>query len=324
MEVFSLGIDISKSKFDVALLLDGGKLHHRVFPNTPAGHQQLAAWLSKQKAHSVHACMEATGTYGEALAAYLHCAGHLVSVVNPAIIKAFASTEMSRTKTDKADASLIARYCQKLKPAAWTPPPPEIGELQALVRRLEALLEMMQQERNRLEAGIQSASVKEGLEQHITNLDSQITHTRSLIRDHIDQNPTLKQQRDLLTSIPGIGEATAAKLMAEIVDINHYRSARQVAAFAGLAPKHKESGSSVRGKPRLCKVGTARLRKALYFPAIVATQHNPIIKAVSERLRERGKCPMLIIGAAMRKLIHIAYGVLKSGKPFDPDYGKTA
>jgi transposase len=125
-------------------------------------------------------------------------------------------------------------------------------------------------------------------------------------------------------TIPCIGEATAAKLLAEIVDINHYSSARQVAAFAGLVPKHRELGPSVRGKPRLCKVGTARLRKALYFPAILATQHNPVIKAVSERLRERGKCPMLIIGAAMRKLIHIAYGVLKSGKPFDPDYGKTA
>jgi len=324
MDLFPLGIDISRSKFDVALLLDNGKLHHRVFLNTAAGYQQLSAWLSKQKALSIHACMEATGTYGEALAAYLHSAGHLVSVVNPAIIKAFASTEMSRTKTDKTDAGLIARYCQKHQPPAWSPPPPEISELQALARRLEALLEMLQQERNRLSAGIQSASVREGVEQHIDYLDGQISHTQSLIRGHIDQYPSLKQQRDLLTSIPGIGEATAAKLLAEIVDINHYSSARQVAAFAGLVPRHRESGSSVRGKPRLCKVGTARLRKALYFPAIVATQHNPIIRAVSERLRERGKCPMLIVGAAMRKLIHIVYGVLKSGRPFDPDYGKTA
>jgi transposase len=97
-----------------------------------------------------------------------------------------------------------------------------------------------------------------------------------------------------------------------------------VAAFAGLVPKHKESGTAVRGRPRLCKVGTARLRKAFYFPAIVATKHNPLIKALSERLRERGKCPMVIIGAAMRKLIHIAYGVLKSGKPFDPLQAKSA
>ena len=268
--------------------------------------------------------MEATGTYGEALAGYLHQAGHLISVVNPAVIKAFASTELSRTKTDKRDASLIARYCQKHRPAAWTPPPPEISELQALVRRLEALLEMLQQERNRLSAGIQSATVKASVEQHIAYLDEQVTHTQSLIKGHIDQNPTLRQRRELLTSIPGIGETTAAKLLAEIVDINHYQSARQVAAFAGLVPKHKESGSSVRGKPRLCKVGAARLRKAMYLPAIVATRHNPIIKAMSERLREAGKCPMVVIGAAMRKLIHIAFGVLKSGKPFDPHYGKTA
>jgi transposase len=112
---------------------------------------------------------------------------------------------------------------------------------------------------------------------------------------------------------------TASKLLAEIVDINLYSSARQVAAFAGLVPSHNRSGGSVRGRPKLCKIGTARLRKALYFPAIVATQHNPVIKRMSERLRERGKCPMLIIGAAMRRLIHIAYGVLKSGKPFDPN-----
>jgi len=324
MNLFPLGIDISKAKFDAALLRDEGKLRHKVFPNTEAGFQQLSVWLSKHGALPVHACLEATGAYGDALASYLHQAGHLVSVVNPAIIKAFASTEMSRTKTDKADASLIARYCQKHKPAVWTPPPPEISELQALVRRLEALLDMLQQERNRLAAGIQSPSVKESVEQHIGYLNEQITRTQSLIKDHIDLNPTLRHRRDLLTSIPGIGDTTAAKMLAEIVDITHYQSARQVAAFAGLVPKHRESGSSVRGKPRMCKVGAARLRKAMYFPAIVATQHNPIIKALSERLREAGKCPMVIIGAAMRKLIHIAYGVLRSGKPFDPHYGKTA
>jgi transposase len=319
-----LGIDVSKAKFDAALLGEAGKLRHRVFPNTEAGYAQLSAWLAKHQAGSVHACLEATGSYGEALAAYLHAAGHLVSVVNPAIIKAFAATEMSRTKTDKTDAGLIARYCLKHQPPAWAPPPPELSELQALVRRLEALLEMRQQERNRLAAGSQSAAVKASLQQHINYLDEQIAHTESLIKDHIDSHPTLKQRRDLLTSIPGIGESTAAKFLAEVVEVNHYQSARQVAAFAGLVPRQKASGSSVRGRPRLCKVGTARLRKALYFPGIVATQHNPIVKAMSERMRERGKCPMVIIGAAMRKLIHIAYGVLKSGKPVDPHHAKTA
>lgn len=324
MELFYLGIDISKAKFDVALLRPDGKLRHRVFPNNAGGFDQLSAWLSKQRASHIHACMEATGTYADALAAYLHSAGHTVSVVNPALIKAFAQSQMSRTKTDKADASLIARYCQMHQPPPWSPPPPEISELQSLVRRLEALIEMRQQEVNRLAAGVTAEPVRKSVTDHIAYLDEQIAQTQSLIKDHIDQHPSLKQQRDLLSSIPGIGDLTAAKLLAEIIDINHYRSARQVAAFAGLVPRHNQSGSSVRGRSKLCKVGAARLRKALYFPAIVATKHNPLIEAMSKRLRERGKCPMLIIGAAMRKLIHIAYGVLKSGKPFDPDYGKTA
>ena len=145
----------------------------------------------------------------------------------------------------------------------------------------------------------------------------------SLIRSHIDSHPGLKGQRDLLLSIPGIGETTAAKLLAEIMDVKLYESARQLAAFAGLAPRPHESGSSVRRKARLSKSGAPRLRKALYFPAVVAMRHNPYVRAMSERLKERGKCPMQVIGAAMRKLIHIAYGVLKSGRPFDPEM-KTA
>lgn len=324
MEVFPLGIDISKAKFDVALLRDSGKLRHRVFPNTPQGYQQLSDWLSKHKVQSVHACMEATGTYGEALAMYLYEAGHRVSVVNPIVIKAFAKTEMTRTKTDKTDASLIARYCSQHRPPAWAPPPPEISELQSLLRRLEVLLDMSQQETNRLSAGINASSVRKSVTDHIAYLDEQIAHTQSLIKDHINQNPSLRQQCDLLSSIPGIGELTAAKMLGEIIEIKQYSSARQVAAFAGLVPRHDQSGTSVRGKPRLCKMGSGRLRKAMYFPAIVAMRHNPIIKAMSEKLRERGKCPMVIIGAAMRKLIHIAFGVLKTGKPFDPHYGKTA
>ena len=145
-----------------------------------------------------------------------------------------------------------------------------------------------------------------------------------MIRDHIDQHPGLKAQQELLVSIPGIGQTTAAKFLAEIMDVKLYGSARQLAAFAGLVPRLHESGSSVRGKARLSKMGAGSLRKALYFPAIAAIKYNPYIKALSARLKERGKCPMQIIGAAMRKLLHIAYGVLKSGRPFDPSLVKTA
>jgi transposase len=324
MNTSPLGIDISKLKFDVALIRDNGKLRHKVFPNTPAGFQQLSGWLSKHKVQKVHACLEATGTYAEALALYLSDAGHIVSLINPAKIKAYASSHLSRTKTDKADASLIAQFCQERRPPQWQPLPKEIRELQALVRRLESLLEMRQMEVNRLEAGTSAALVRASLAEHITFLDDEIKRTESLIRHHIDQHPTLRDQQQLLVSIPGIGETTAAKLLAEILDVKLYSGARQLAAFAGLAPRLHESGSSVKLKARLSKIGAPRLRKALYFPAIAAIKHNPYIKAMSLRLRERGKCPMQIIGAAMRKLVHIAYGVLKSGRPFDPSMVKTA
>jgi len=320
----TLGIDISKLKFNVCLIRESGKLRHKVFPNTAAGFEQLADWLSKQGVERVHACLEATGTYGEALALFLHQARHTVSVVNPAAIKAFAQSRLSRTKTDRVDAELIARFCQAQQPPAWTPLPQEVRELQALVRRLESLIEMRVAEENRLSSGITVDLVRESVEELLNHLNEQIKRTEELIRKHINSNPTLKQRRELLDSIPGIGETTAALLLSEITDIKQYRSARQVAAYAGLVPRERQSGSSVRGRTRLSKIGNARLRRALYWPAITALRCSPFFQAWAQGLRERGKCKMSVICAVMRKLVHLAYGVLKSEKPFDPQWMKTA
>ncbi len=248
----------------------------------------------------------------------------MVSVINPAAIKAYGQSRLSRTKTDKADATLIAQFCSERRPPQWQPLPVEIRELQAMVRRLDALLEMRQMEANRLEVTAAAGAVTESLVGHLAFLDDEIARTEELIRSHIGTHPGLREQRELLVSIPGIGDTTAAKLLGEIVDVKLYESARQLAAFAGLVPRLHESGSSVRRKARLSKSGAPRLRKALYFPAIVAMRHNPLVRVMSERLKKRGKCPMQIIGAAMRKLVHLAYGVLKSGKPFDPELMKTA
>jgi transposase len=231
----------------------------------------------------------------------------------------------SRTKTDKADAQLIARFCRMHQPPAWSPPAPELRELQALrelplVRRLEALEQMRQMEENRLETGLESATVRAQVQEHIAYLQGQIEAVRVLIRSHIDQHPTLQSQRDLLTSIPGIADTTAALLLAELGAVKRFQSARQVAAFAGLVPRLRQSGSSVRGRSCLSKAGSPRLRKSLYFPALTALQWNPSIRAMGERLRARGKSKMLIVGAAMRKLLHLAFGVLKSGRTFDPTF----
>ena len=244
----ALGIDIAKLKFNVCLLNALGKLKHKVFPNTTAGFQQLDTWLTKHDAPSAHACMEATGAYGEALALHLYEAGHQVSVINPAAIKAFAASRLSRTKTDRVDAELIARFCLAQQPPAWTPPAPEVRELQALVRRSEALTEMRVAEANRLEAIIAVEAVRSSVEEHIAYLDRQIEQTKAAIRQHINSHPGLRRQRELLDSIPGIALTTAATLLAEITDITQYRSARQVAAYAGLVPRERHSGSSVRGR----------------------------------------------------------------------------
>lgn len=315
-----VGIDVSKSTLDAALLTGEGKPRHKVFANSPAGHHQLLAWLQDNGAATVHACLEATGTWADAVALALHEAGHKVSLVNPALIRAFGQSQLKRTKTDKADAQLIARFCQMHQPPAWTPTAPEVRELQALVRRLESLEEMRLMEENRLASGVSCRAVQADLEAHLADLQERIEKTRQHIKDHINQNPALKDKAILLESIPGIGQATAALLLAELGDITHFDNARQVAAFAGLVPRIRESGSSVRSRARLSKVGSSRLRKSLYFPAITALRFNPLIKALGVRLSAAGKSKMLIIGAAMRKLLHLAYGVLKSGRPFDPNF----
>ncbi len=177
-------------------------------------------------------------------------------------------------------------------------------------------------EENRLSSGIAVEAVRESVEALLVHLCEQIKRTQALIREHIESHPDLKLKRELLDSIPSIGETTAAALLAEVPDFSQYRSARQVAAFAGLVPRARQSGSSVRGRTRLSKIGNARLRKALYFPAITALRCSPFFQAWAEGLRQRGKSKMSVIGAAMRKLIHLAYGVLKTGKPFDPEWAQ--
>jgi transposase len=311
-----LGLDIAKAKFVAALLRPEGKVRHKCCANTFAGFAELAAWLTRQQVTQVHATLEATGTYGDALATWLYDAGHVVSVVNPAIIHAYARTQLARSKTDRLDAELIARFTATQQPPAWTPPAPEIRQLQALVRRLDALQGMRTQELNRRAAGPTVADVRASNEAVLAHLEAQIAQVQQLIRDHLDRYPGLRAQRDLLVTIPGIGEATAAILIADLFD-KRYSSARQAAAFAGLVPRLMESGT-LRGRSRLSKIGPGRLRKALYFPAVAALRWNPTIRAVRARLHAAGKPPMVIVGAAMRKLIHLAYGVLKSGRAYEP------
>ena len=315
MEPAILGIDIAKRKFDVALLT-AHKVTVGQFHNTPEGFANLESWLVKYGVERVHACLEATGTYGEALAEHLYHAGHVVSLVNPARIKGFGQSELSRTKTDRADAQLIARFCGAMKPEPWQPLTPEVKELRALVRRLDELKSMHTQETNRLESA--DAVVRPSIQDMIDHIDVRILQVTRQIRDHIDYHPDLRGKRDLLETIPGIGPGTSAMILAEFGDVTRFSSAGNMASFCGLTPRHRQSGTSVDRRSMLSKTGSSRIRQALYMPALCAIRYNPVIRAFRARLLANGKHKMIIVGAVMRKLVYLAYGVLKSGRPFNP------
>lgn len=310
-----LGIDVSKDKLDCALGIED-KYKTKVVANTPQGFSELLGWLHKWGIHECHVCMEATGVYWEASAEFLAARSLKISVVNPAQIKAFGSSRLVRTKTDATDARLIADYCRRMSPEAWQPPSPAEQALRAMVQRLDALQTMRTQESNRLE--VARDAVRQGIADHLAWLDAEIETLSRQIRDHIDSDPDLKHRHDLLDSIPGIGERTIAAILAFGANPDHFANARQCAAFAGLNPRLHQSGSSVNGKPRMSKVGHALLRKALYMPAIVTLYKTAWGKVFRDRLASAGKPPKLIIGAMMRKLLQVAFGVLKSGQPFNP------
>ncbi|MDQ3062786.1 MAG: IS110 family transposase [Acidobacteriota bacterium] len=312
MSKIILGIDVAKQKLDVALLTGGNTLTNQ-FDNSTAGFQLLQAWLKSLHLTQVHACLEATGNYSEAVAHFLHHAGHCVSLCNPFRIKGYAAAKMQRNKTDKADARLIADFCLTQEPDQWFPPTPEVAQLQALTRRIEVLQDMLQMEKNRL--ALAPALTRASIQRIMDTFEQEIKSLRESIKQHFDDHPDFKEQSRLLQSIPGIGEKTANLLLAEI-EFGRYASARQVAAYAGVTPRRSASGTSLNGT-NLSKMGNGRIRKALYFPAIVAGGHNPIIKEFAARLEKNGKTPMQRVCAAMRKLLHIAFGVLKHKIPFD-------
>jgi len=243
--------------------------------------------------------------------------GYPVSVVNPAKIDAFAKSELSRAKTDKADAKLIARYASIMHPPLWTPPPLNIRVLQTLVRRVKHLLEMIQMERNRLETS--DITVVDSINAVLATLQNELEATRKAISEHINDDPELKRRRDLLITIPGIADASIAHLLVVLSEHHGFINAKQVVAFAGLAPALRQSGQWS-GNTHIAKSGDSALRKVLYMPALSVWQHNPAIREFCKRLKANGKNGKAIVCAAMRKFIHLSFAILKSGQPFDPNF----
>ena len=315
-----LGVDVSKAKLDVALLLANEKFKSKVFANDTQGFNSLLQWLASSVPGgcAVHVCMEATGSYHEALACFLHDQRVLLSVVNPLLVKRFAEANRLRNKTDGGDAKCLASYCNLCQPEPWEAPSLGVRALQALVARRDTLLAMRQAESNRLE--VAHCTVADSIRCVIDNLDAAILHVCRQITATIDDDPDLKHRADLLNSIPGLGVKTIPQLLAYIGRPERFKSVKALIAYASLSPTIRQSGTSLNKHSGTHPLGHQDLKRLLYFPAMVAGKHNPLVAVFWQRLKAQNKPGKVIVVACMHKLLAIAYGVLRSGKPFNADH----
>jgi transposase len=310
-----LGLDIGKAKFDACLLGANGT-RNATFPNNQAGFEQLRAWLARLQPEPglLHGCLEATGHYGLDLAAFLFAENIKVSIVNPKQIKAFGQSELARNKTDPLDAALIARFCRAHTPPAWTPPLAQMRSLREMVRRCAALKAMHTQEINRQQAGLVSEAVQGSIQRLRAHIQHEIDAITTQIRALLAQDATLQTNFDLLRSIPGIGEVTAALLLAELPNIAEF-TPKGLAAFAGLSPAENSSGARQRSTG-ISRIGNAAIRSALYLCALSARRHNPRLKDFVGRMQAAGKPNKVILVAVARKLLVMAHAVIRTQQRF--------
>jgi transposase len=323
--VIYLGIDVSKAKLDCCLLLDSATLRARSksVPNSASGFAALLDWVQRQAkvaAEQVTAAMEPTGAYHEAAALALYQARVKVVMANPAHLRKFAQGLAVHGKSDAKDSLMLARYAAQPGRTCWQPPAAEVRQLQALINRLQAVELELRRELNRQEAAMLSADpqlVLSSIAASIAFWSAEQDKLREAIDQHIDGHPGLKAERERLLSIPAVGEKTANRMLCVLLG-RQFRQASQAAAFMGLSPVEHQSGSSVRGRPHLSKCGDPKLRAALYMVAVVAIRHNPDVRALYERLLRRGKTKLSALCAAMRKLVHICFGVIKNQQNYVP------
>ena len=339
--MFFLGVDVSKKTLSVVLTdhKDKKLWSNKSIPNDEPGFNKLVEAVIKnvsRKAgnedYSISAGMEATGIYGEQLAYFLSEHSHngriVTYVLNPATVKAFGDSVMVPNKNDSADAQLIASYLSmaitKGQISPWKAPSPEGRILKELSRRREELTGLLVCECNRLEKlecmREPSEVIVESVKEHICYLKDSIHSLEKAIEGHIDDDPRMRDDIELLRSIPGIGEVTSVTLQGESDGLINFTSVKGLVSFVGIAPSEHTSGTSVFKRSKIGRRGNARIRHHLYMATLSATQVNPVIKEFYERLQLRGKCKKLALVACMRKMLHIIWGVMKNRKSFDPCY----
>lgn len=317
----TVGIDISKEKFDVCIEKENGDLVQRTFKNEPSGFKKLSFLLKNKQ---VIACLEATGVYGENLCQFLHDMGVTVYLMNPSQIKYYAKSIMKRAKTDKVDSGIIMQYIKlhanKLKP--WQPRSKEYNQLKSLHRCLTTFKE----ERIRIQGCMEACTstdrdgqsvVHKVYKAHLKSIDNQIGKLEEKLLTIIEKSEELKNHYKNLQTIPGIASRTAIGLLSELPDLQNFTHVKELVAYAGLNPSIRQSGSSVQGSGRISKMGSKTLRNILYMPALSGKNSSKAYRPFTERLKEKGKKPKVIVVAVMHKILRIVFAVLKKGVPFD-------
>jgi len=314
MSNITLGIDVGKFELAVALRKDG-KFIDKLVENNSKGFQKILKFL-KNNAPEAEIYLEATGRYDEKVTDFLSDKGFDVKVINPTQIRDFARTKLARHKTDKVDARIIAEYGSIFGGRTYTKIKDNVRELKELHRMSLSLKDELVATKNHLEnQDTFPKFVTDLWKKRAEDLENDIKLVERKMKEIIFADPDLKLKFELLIKVPGIGEGTATAVLAEVTRLENFKTARELAAFIGLTPKHQTSGSSIRGRPRISKMGLKILRKALYLPALTAMRFNPTLKNFAEKLREKGKKFKQVICAIMRKLVHIIFGVLKYDVP---------
>jgi transposase len=319
----TLGLDVAKRSIEVCLLSSNGRVQKTSIDNSKHGFQKLLCWLHGYDLANIHVCLEPTGKYSRAIAAYLHATGVKISQVNSYTVLCHGRSKNYRSKTDRIDAYLLADFCLKENPPAWSPPAPSQTELSELQARIADIEEMIIQERNRLEAVDCSTTVRLDIEEHLAQLMVRKQRLEKASRELVKSEPILQNDFAIINSVIGLGEKSAMRLLA-LVRFDQFKIPRNVGCFAGLTPKQYRSGTSVYKRDCISRIGSTQLRKSMYFPAMVAMQHNPQMRYFAERLEKKGKPPKVIICAVMRKLLVLAATLIRNQEYYDPTKGLSS
>lgn len=314
------GIDVSARSLSVALIEPDHAVTQREFPNSASGHKALLGWLAKFNA-PVRVSLEATGIYSQDLALALDAAASIeVAVLNPKLVNRFAQT-LRRSKTDAADALVLAEYSQRMPFKLWQRPGLQELRLRTISRYIESLVIDLAEVKNRLHTAASTSTTPRAvlvdLKQAQAALLRRLAKMRREAMKLIQAEPLLQERFQLLVSIPGIAEISALHILSELVLLPAGMTVRQWVAYSGLDPVHQESGNSVHKPSRISRAGNRHLRRALYMPALSAVRFDPHLRTFYQALRQRHKTGLQALMAVARKLLHAIYGIFKSGRPYD-------